>query len=99
MSVSPDFFVSILSAVRILSRIFEKLLSVVCLSVCLSGRDIAARTFDVRVRRRLIRTGSKFLMNRADMNHLIITVYAYANEDDFYATDYYLLNMIEIYFS
>ena len=43
--------------------------------------------------------GSKFLMNRADMNHLIITVYAYANEDDFYATDYYLLNMIEIYFS
>ena len=25
--------------------------------------------------------------------------YAYANEDDFYATDYYLLNMIEIYFS
>ena len=46
-----------------------------------------------------VRTGSKFLMNRADMNHLIITVYAYANEDDFYATDYYLLNMIEIYFS
>ena len=26
-------------------------------------------------------------------------LYAYANEDDFYATDYYLLNMIEIYFS
>jgi len=25
--------------------------------------------------------------------------YAYANEDDFNATDYYLLNMIEIYFS
>ena len=46
-----------------------------------------------------VRAGSKFLMNRADMNHLIITVYAYANEDDFYATDYYLLNMIEIYFS